>query len=255
VDTAAAYGTSEEVIGRALAELGISDKFIVATKVPHLATEDLSAEIADKMVETSVTRSLQRLRLDVLPICLLHFERDFRYIESLLKLKARGLVKHVGCSVMTPEITATIIASGLVEVVQMPTNLLDHRFTDSGIYGQAKQRGVAAVIRSVFLQGLLVMPENEIPLHLADVIPVRRRLQQLAREAEMSLPELAVRYVLSVDGLSCAVIGVDSVEQMRQNLTLFAQGPLDPALFNAVAEVAVGLPEKIIRPDMWASHT
>ena len=85
VDTAAAYGTSEEVLGRALAELRISDEFIVATKVLHLATEHLSAEIADKMVEASVTRSLQRLRLEVLPICLPHLETNFRYIESLLK--------------------------------------------------------------------------------------------------------------------------------------------------------------------------
>jgi len=252
VDTAAAYGTSEEVLGRALAELRISDKFIVATKVPHLPAELSSTQTADKMVEESVTRSLQRLRLEVLPICLLHWETDFRHIESLLKLKARGLLKHVGCSVMTPEATTAIIASGLAEVIQMPTNLLDHRFTGSGIYDQAKRRGVAVVIRSIFLQGLLVMPENELPSHLADVIPVRRKLQQLAREARMSLPELAVRYVLSIEGLTCAVIGVESVTQMRQNLALFAQGPLDSALSNAVAEVAADLPKRIVRPDLWA---
>jgi len=251
VDTAAAYGSSEEVLGRALAELHIADEFIVATKVLPLPAEPSSAQTADNMVEESVTRSLRRLRLDVLPICLLHWETNFSYyIESLLKLKARGLVKHVGCSVMTPEATTAIIASGLAEVVQMPTNLLDHRFTGSGVCDQAKNRGVAVVIRSIFLKGLLVMPEDAIPLYLEDVIPVRRKLQQLAHNAGMSLPEFAVRYVLSVDGLTCGVVGIDSVEQMRQNVEMFLQGPLDPALLNTIAEVTVGLPEKIIRPDI-----
>ncbi len=258
VDTAAAYGSSEEVLGRALAELRIGDEFIVATKVAPLPAEHFSTQTADKMVEESVTRSLRRLRLDVLPICLLHWETNFCYIESLLKLKARGLVKHVGCSVITPEATATIIASGLAEVVQMPTNLLDRRFTSSGICDQAKNRGVAVVIRSIFLQGLLVMPEDEIPLYLEDVIPVRRKLQQLAHEAGMSLSELAVRYVLSIEGLTCAVIGVESVTQMRQNVELFSQGPLDPAILNMVAEVTVELPEKIIRPhinpNLWVAR-
>ncbi len=250
VDTAAGYGASEEVLGRALAELRIADEFIVATKVPPFPAEPASAQTADKIVEESVTRSLQRLRLEVLPICLLHWETDFRHIESLLKLRARGLVKHVGCSVRTPEVAATIVASGLAEVVQMPTNLLDHRFTGSGICDQAKKRGVAVVIRSIFLQGLLAMPEDEIPLYLEDVIPVRRKLQQLAQKAGMSLSELVVRYVLSVDGLTCGVVGIDSVKQMRQNVELFSQGPLDPALLDTIAEVTVGLPEKISRPDI-----
>lgn len=258
VDTAAAYGSSEEVLGRALAELRIGDEFIVATKVLPFPIEPSSAQTADKIVEESVTRSLRRLRLDVLPICLHHWETDFRHIESLLKLRARGLVKHVGCSLMTPEATTAIIASGLAEVIQMPTNLLDHRFTGSGICDQAKNRGVAVVIRSIFLQGLLAMPEDAIPLYLEDVIPVRRKLEQLAHEAQMSLPEFAIRYVLSVDGLTCAVVGIDSVEQMRQNVELFSHGPLDPALLSTIAEVTVGLPEKIIRPDinphLWVAH-
>ena len=250
VDTAAAYGTSEEVLGKALAELRISDEFIVATKVPPFPEELPSPRTADKIVEESVTRSLQRLRLEVLPICLFHWETDFRYIESLLKLKARGMVKHVGCSVRTPEVTATIIASGLAEVVQLPTNLLDHRFTDSGICSQAKSQGIAVVVRSIFLQGLLVMPEEKIPLYLEEVIPARRKLRHLAHSAGMTLPELAVRYVLSIDGLTCGVLGVDSVQQMRQNIELFSHGPLEPALLSAIAEATAGLPEKVFRPDI-----
>ena len=58
--------------------------------------------------------------------------REFCYIDSLLKLKEKGLVRHVGVSVMTPDACAKIIASGLVEAVQIPTNVFDRRFTRSG---------------------------------------------------------------------------------------------------------------------------
>jgi aryl-alcohol dehydrogenase-like predicted oxidoreductase len=46
----------------------------------------------------------------------------------------------------------------------------------------------------------------------------------------MGLSELAVRYVLSLDGVTCGVVGIETVEQMRQNVAMFAKGPLDPAL-------------------------
>ena len=67
LDTAPLYGTSEEVIGKALAELHIADKMHVVTKTTHL-DDNLEAAAADAAIEQSVTQSLERLRLDALPI-------------------------------------------------------------------------------------------------------------------------------------------------------------------------------------------
>ncbi|MCC7355482.1 MAG: aldo/keto reductase, partial [Anaerolineae bacterium] len=116
LDTAAGYGTSEEVLGQALVELGIADKMVVVTKIGLIA-DNLEPDTIDAIVEESVTRSLKRLRLEVLPICLFHIETNFCYAESLLKLKERGLVRHVGSSCMTPEATTSIVNSGLAEAL------------------------------------------------------------------------------------------------------------------------------------------
>lgn len=254
LDTAALYGDSEEVLGRALSELKLADKVTVATKVCRLA-DDLTAREADAIVEESVACSLRRLRLDTLPICLFHNENNFiSYADSLLKLRDRGLVRHAGSSVNTPEAALQIVQSSLADAVQMPTSVLDRRFVRIGVCEQAGKQGTTLFARSIYLQGLLLMPEDDILPELSDVIPVRRRLRELAQQAAMSVSELAVRYVLGISRITSAVVGVDSVDQMRENIALFNKGPLPEDLFAAVTEAVPDLPESILFPGKWSKR-
>lgn len=254
LDTAAQYGESEEAIGRALSDLGIADRMVVATKVCHLA-DGLSVDEADALVEESVVRSLERLRMDSLPICLFHSESNFlSYADSLLKLKQRGLVRRAGSSVNTPGAGLRIVQSGLADVLQMPSSVLDRRFVRVGICEEAAKRGTALFVRSIYLQGLLLMPEEDILTELADVIPVRCGLRSLAEQAGMTMAELAVRYMLGISGVDSLVVGVDTVGQMRENIELFGRGPLPPDLFKAIDEVVPDLPESILFPGNWSKR-
>lgn len=254
LDTAANYGTSEEVLGMALDELGLRDAFTVVTKIPLMGDDFASQSAADSFVESSVIQSLKRLRLRVLPVCMFHMESDFRYIESLLKLRDRGLVRYVGSSVMTPAATARIVASGLADAVQLPTSVLDLRYLRQGIYREAARRGVGLFVRSIYLQGLLLMPEADIIPELQSVIPVRRRLSEIADQAGMPLAELAARYILSLEGVTCAVVGVETVEQMRQNTELFSKGPLDASITHAIDDAVPELPDEILMPNKWSKR-
>jgi aryl-alcohol dehydrogenase-like predicted oxidoreductase len=67
----------------------------------------------------------------------------------------------------------------------------------------------------------------------------------------MTLAELALRYVLSLEDLTSILIGIDSVDQMRENLALFAKGPLPPDLMRAVVANALSLPDAILDPWRW----
>jgi len=253
LDTAAAYGTSEQVIGSALADLGIADEFTIVTKVPAIREKFPPGPDADRFVEESVVRSLKALRLEVLSVCLFHWESDFLpHAESLLKLKERGLVRHVGLSAHTPAGVSAAISSGLAEAVQIPSSIFDHRFLRQGIFDQAAKSGVAVFVRSIYLQGLVLMPEHDIPPHLAQVVPIRRKLEALAKDAGMTIAELAVRHVLGLTGLTCAVVGAESEEQVRNNAALFSEGPLDETLTMAIAESVPDLPDEVIFPGRWA---
>jgi aryl-alcohol dehydrogenase-like predicted oxidoreductase len=253
-DTAAGYGESEEVLGKAFAELGVLDKITVATKVAAISTEHHDLKTVDRIVEDSVTTSLKRLRLQVLPICLFHREDNFCHIDSLLRLKDRGLVGMVGSSVITPAATSKIVSSGLAEAIQIPTSLLDHRFSRVGIIAEAHNRRIDLFVRSVYLQGLLFVAEEDLLPELAEVNPVLRKLRTLAREADMNLAELAVRYVLSLEGITSIVIGVETPEQMKDNLILFRKGRLPVDLILAINETVPDLPAHILMPNRWSKR-
>ena len=251
LDTAPIYGTSEEVLGRAMAELGIGAEMVVASKIYHLAN-DIGSQVADALVEQSVCASLHRLRLDVLPICLFHVEGNFRFVESLLKLKDRGLVRYIGAACDTTEAAREILDSGLADVIQVPASVLDHRFRRAGVLQAASERGTGLFVRGIYLQGLVLMDQSEIPADLVEALPARRRLRDLAAQTGMGLGELAVRYVLGIDGLTCALVGVESVGQMSQNIELFSRGPLDPQLIQAIDDAVPNLPERILMPRYWS---
>lgn len=246
-DTAAGYGQSERVLGRALAELGIADQVVVTTKLRHL--RGLPAAEVPTVVEESVRSSLDALRLESLPVCLFHLEEDWQHLDALRRLQDRDLVRHIGCSVMSPAAAVAIVRSGVAEAVQLPTSVLDRRFLP--VIEEAAAGGVAVFVRSVYLQGLLLMPEGEVPPALQGVILARRALARLAADAGLGLDALAFRFAL---GLDCAsvLVGVETPAQLRANLALLARGPLPGDLQRAVMDSVPDLPEDVLMPNRWS---
>ena len=253
LDTAVGYGESEAVIGRAVAELGIADRLVIVTKIAPMA-EFASPAAVDEFLAEQVAGSLKRLRLDYLPICMFHMEANACHLEALQKFTERGLVKHIGVSMMTPDKTAELIGAPGIEAMQIPTSMLDQRFIRRGLLRAAGEQGIAVFIRSIYLQGLIPMPEEEILPELAEVIPVRRQLDVLAREAGMTITELALRYVLAQEGVASVLTGVETLEQMRENLTLFNRGPLPADLVAAIERIVPELSEKILVPRNWSKR-
>ncbi|WP_373649351.1 aldo/keto reductase [Schlesneria sp. DSM 10557] len=253
-DTAAAYGNSEEILGRALRELKVTDRVTVVTKFKPLTPEELAdPALARAALEASVESSRQRLQLDCLPIVLFHRETDAVHRPALESLQESGKLRYVGVSCAHfPGPPHSYVESGLMSALQLPANLLDRRHESSGIFRDAAAREVAVFIRSAFLQGLLVMPERDIPAELQAVIPARRRLEQLSRGAGIDLAELALRYLLSQDAVTSVLVGVETVEQVEENLARFERGPLPPDLFNAIQSESFDLPELIVTPGMWS---
>ena len=147
-----------------------------------------------------------------------------------------------------------VVESGLADAIQLPTSMLDTSFLRSGVFDAARARGTALFVRSIYLQGLLLMPEKDILPELVEVIPVRRRLEAIAQNAGMTPAELAARYVMSLPGVSCAVVGVETLEQMRKNAALFAKPPLDDSLMQVIAQAVPVLPEKILFPGLWSKR-
>jgi len=253
-DTAAAYGTSEELLGRALRELGCGDEVVVVTKVRALAPEvRADRRLAAQAVHASVAASRKRLGIDTLPLVLFHRETDAVHLDALEALKERGWLRHAGISWgggPDPATAALLKAPG-VAAVQLPCNVLDRRHRQAGALRDAASSGTAVFVRSLYLQGLLLMPEEKIPEALRDVIPVRRGVDRIAADADVPVHELAVRYMLSQDDVTCLLAGVETVAQVKDNIAIFEKGPLAPTIVRALDELDIELSDLVLTPAMW----
>lgn len=252
-DTAAAYGTSEEVLGRALRELGFADRAVVVTKVRPLTPAGAAdPTLTSRAIEQSVAESRQRLQRDCLPVVLFHRESDAVHLHVLEELRQRGWLRQAGVSCDNcPGPAAGFVSGGRVTALQLPGNVVDPRHQQSGVFSQAADCGVAVFIRSVYLQGLLVMPEADIPPPLQAIIPVRHRLSRIAQEGGLTLGELALRYMLGQAGVTCVITGVETIAQVQDNIAMFNRGPLPGDVVEAVSALATDLPEAVLTPGMW----
>jgi aryl-alcohol dehydrogenase-like predicted oxidoreductase len=247
-DTAAAYGDSEEVLGRIIEELGLRGKVHIISKILPVSERSLTAREAEDFIRESVKNSLRRLRLDYLSAGLFHREEDIKYLPVLRQLETEGLLKGCGVSLDTAEYCDYVLANK-VKFVQLPYNILDRRF--NCFLSGAKKQNINIFARSLYLQGLLLMPEENIAESLREVIPVRRCLAELATGAGMSMPELCARFVLSNPAISSILTGVDNITQLKQNLQLLGKDPLPAELYHAVKAVVPTLEEEIVRPCRW----
>ncbi len=251
-DTAPNYGVSEEVVGKAFSELNVkTEDVFISDKIPAVP-EGVSSNEAGNFIEDSVIQSIKKLGLDYIDVCLLHKEQDARHFEELIQLKEKGLIRMAGISVYSPN----IMSEGLdrqpkAEAFQIPASLLDQRFHRSGACARAGKENVAVFIRSVFLQGLVVMGEERVPENLSAVIPVLKKVRELAADYGIGLAELAIRYALALPGATSLVMGADTVEQLKENAATVNKGALEDELFQKINLVVPELSEQILLPFHW----
>lgn len=238
LDTAAAYGDSEDVLGRTLEKLGLNGKMKIVTKLlpaPGYRSRDLQALI---------TNSLMRLREKTLHAILFHHETE---AENLPVLKCAAAEMNIRCGISLD--SSDIPGVEYADLIQVPCNVFDRRFL--ALIRKCHAAGIEVHCRSIYLQGVLLMPEKEIPAFLAPLIPYRRQMESLAAEAGIAPAELYMRYLISIPEADGFLTGVDTVEQLEYNAAIAARGPLEPALFERITEIIPVFPENLIRPSLW----
>jgi aryl-alcohol dehydrogenase-like predicted oxidoreductase len=260
LDTARAYGESEEVIGRALRKTGLQDRFLVVTKICHIDPAATgSPALVRKLVRESIAASRKALGLEVLPMLLIHKGEDLfvpGVWDELLEHRSRGTVTCLGVSVSQDPVKMVERALCIdgVEALQVAVNVFDQRLVRSGVLERAALRGVTVFARSVYLQGLIPMPEERVPVHLAGALPLKRMLLDSARSWGRSVPEVAIQFVLGLKGVTAAVVGCETESQVAENLSLAHSPPLDKEQMDVLLEMP-GAPLDVIEPWRWSGST
>lgn len=254
LDTAAAYGTSEAVLGQVLVDMRLRDRVVVVTKIEPLSENVIAvAGSPYRAICNSVERSRKRLQIDCLPIVLFHHEPDAQFLDVVSSLRDRGWIKHVGVSCDNlPEGARKLVVDPRVDALQIPVNIVDQRHVDAGVSQAAHAGGRAVFARSAFLQGLLLMPEQHIPHSLESVIAARRILERVAGETGYSCAELCLRYLLAFPEITCVLTGIETETQIQENVRIFAEGPLEADLIADIESRLPELSEEVLTPRLWS---
>ena len=249
-DTAQGYGESEMVLGKSLFKLGLSEKARVITKF-HPILDHLNPVI----LENAVVESLRNIGVPQLYGIMLHREELLALwhkglAEILLRLVSKGMVQKVGVSVYSPEKAREAINTDGIDMVQIPTNILDRRFEEAGVFELAKAKKRDVYIRSVFLQGLLLMETGSIPDKMAFANPVIEKLENLSNEFGLTRHEIALGYIKSAMPNAHIVFGAETKEQVTKNLAAWHKD-VPALLVEKIKMTFSNVDEQILNPSLW----
>jgi len=172
-------------------------------------------------------------------------------VNSLIKLKEKGLIKHIGVSVYTPDEANYALSTEGIEVVEIPFSVFDQRLKRNKFFTLAKKKRITVFARSVFLQGLILMDIKDVPIYLQEIIPFKKRLKQICNDAERTIKEIALRFPLTQEGIDSIIIGVDNSIQMKENIDIFNKPPLKEEIVKKIQESFNSIPEYLINPTYW----
>lgn len=245
LDTATAYGKSESVLG----EIGVGDWKII-TKIGELNAMD-----ALKEIELQVAQSLQRLNVNSLYGLLLHRPLELKkpygdiLYKGLLSLKQRGLVEKIGISVYETSELVKLCKQFDFDIVQLPFNVLDNRFLVSGALDELKAKDVEIHARSVFMQGLLLMSDEQRPAKFDQWTEIWQQWSEWLSKEKLSRVQGCLAYIKQFSQIDYVVVGVDSYQQLVQIVTGFERN-YKGVDFNGLPKVN---DQVLLNPSMWSS--
>jgi len=246
LDTAAAYGDSE----RRLGQIGVSD-WRVVTKLPPLPP---GCHDVEEWVESCARSSLERLRIPQVYGLLVHRAADLasaagdKLFGALQRLKIRGIVGRIGASVYEPGELQAMVRHFPLDLVQAPLNVIDRRFEASGWLGRLKTWGTEVHVRSVFLQGLLLLPRGARPATFDRWRLIWDVWDRWLGETGLSPARACLGFALRHPGIDRVVVGVENDAQLSDLLTCALPLPDEPP-----HGLVSGDPE-LIDPSRWGSY-
>ena len=231
LDTARAYGDSEQVIGRFLKQWQ-GERPAIVTKIRKL--EGSTPKELEKFVTDSVETSLENLGVSKVDAVMLHGAQDPVIHGKACADAVRALIDHgytdkVGVSVYTAGDIEGMLPYDIFSVTQVPMSIFDQRLIAGGSIEKLRQRDYTVFVRSVFLQGLFFLDPDTMtdPILMEHAAPKIRLLRQIAGELGLTVEQLAVAFIRDCAGVTSLVLGADTPEQVKANIAAFDTPTLD----------------------------
>jgi aryl-alcohol dehydrogenase-like predicted oxidoreductase len=242
LDTAFLYGDSIEMISQFHEQKEF--RFNLINKIT----------LQNPQWKTELSDSFEKLKISSYYSVLFHSFNDYSNdsgsgMKFIDELKNQGKIMKTGVSVYSNEQLSKAIADTRIDLIQAPYNLLDNFNKRGELFALAKNKGKEIHVRSVFLQGLFFVPLEQIPLALTPLKKYLVKLNEIADSHHISIEALALQYVVQNDFIDGIVLGVDSIDNLRNNLEVLRAAP-NNEIQNEIQSIIVS-EESLLTPSNW----
>lgn len=236
IDTAPAYGTSEERLGYLLQSQ--RHHWLICSKVGEEFSDGLSSfNFTPEHTQLSIERSLRRLRTDVLDIVLVHSDGDdlaiinsFGTLDVLAELKRQGKLRAIGMSTKT--IAGGLLAAQKTDVVMVTWNL-QHQ-DEVPVIDYCHQHSKGVLIKKALASGHVTRTNTHTTNHTADKTITGKQFSESsllpAAETAAGRQDQPVNQSLAMifahPGVSSAIVGTINPQHLLANID--AVRKLDP---------------------------
>ena len=220
IDTATSYGEAEKLIGahaRNIPNLNIITKL---SKEECLSFDSIRGAINETLMRTGQSKLHGVLLHDPR---ILHDSRFTHLKKSLNRILEDELVGRFGFSSYT--VDDLILAKKLIpdlSIFQIPENVCDRRNYNNELLLELSELGNQIFIRSIFLQGLLLMDLKNIPVKVERSLPSLQLLNSYCEQNSVSVASLCISYAKSIKWACGIVVGVDSAKQLDDFMGKYA---------------------------------
>ena len=232
VDTADCYGESEALIGRCVGQG--EDDFVIASKCGCLCDGEEGVPYTPEIIERSIDRSLQRMRLECVDLVYLHtcsaeVLRAGDAIAALVKAKESGKVRYVGYS-GDGEDALCAIALGVFDALQVTFNVVNQSAL-SDVLPEAMRAGMGVVAKRPIANARMLSPDA----------PYWKPVRALLGEEGLGEDPLewALRFTLSHSSIHSAIVGTTNSNHVRENALRAARGSLPKRALGALHDLNI----------------
>lgn len=265
IDTARAYGRSEEIIGKALKQWS-GDKPFIATKAITAVIPDslpgagyhfpapVEAAYPPGSIRASLEQSLREMDIEAVDLLQMHvywpqWDSSDYWMDELLRLKEEGKIRYIGVSLPDHrhDHAISLVRSGAIDSVQTIVNIFDSVALDC-LVPICEEHQVAVIARVILDEGGLTgflkpdtfFAESDYRHRYFDCLPrdvylekVDRLRRYIPQHAD-SLAELAIKFVLRHSGITTAISSMQVIEYAAENIAAARKEPLAEDVFELI---------------------
>ncbi|HEU5291369.1 MAG TPA: aldo/keto reductase [Cyclobacteriaceae bacterium] len=239
LDTADGYGEAIKVIGNYTAETKRSFRIVNKFKID-------SIPLRDKLFQ-----SLEILKASSLYCYMYHQFSDYEAalrLDELKEFKRNSTISKIGVSLYGVEQLRQVINDRDIDLIQLPSNLLDSSSEKETLLKQAKKSGKEIHARSIYLQGLFFKDPNSLTGNLIALKPYLEKIKSICHQHQLDIKSAALNYVLHKEYIDYVVLGIDQASQLAENLSSIEESFDESAL----REIAIDTNDQyLLNPSTW----